>query len=728
MLSCLKRIAMLALLACVFLPVDSRATDLRPVIDYEEEEVFLLNEVIPIKVEVRNENVMTAASYTVTVKIYDLVEDKLVYSETQQGSNLAAFTNIVHTFPSFHAIILGDYEMRATTAFSEDINTGNDLDWIVFDVEEDAANGLEFLAKLIGSAEIRRDTALDRIMGYPQAYPPGTRLRSFDKSELDLTFTDYTYVGWINPDKYARFVHPSYVITQRYGDTAFTIHNINYWPLINEKDFTDDSFIVAGSPEVPVQRDTNTVSSGTSTTIPPDSVCAIIVSGHGHTANQQEGFDADAHMMDVNLRLEQMGPRIPAANIINLRNASHLEIVNAIQMMNGKCKKIIFFFSGHGSEYSMATRDSSVSYLQLFDKLYATGAGTITTIIDACKSGGAIRAAELGVGYDNVNVTVLTSSSKDSSSYSETLDTGLEKKWWVGLYTWTFVQGFGNPAADYDRNGVVTEVEAHIWAVNQNPTFFKGSMDSVMRPQILVHEVVDDLKTDNTVILEEASLEVTPKSEMNVGATLSVDLGYYGFGGWKHDQYAYDTTVTYGSMTRIWDIKLDGALDYRFDVKFNYKYAFDELPEATPGVTQPGVMRYDTDKSMWKAHYPSVWDPMQRSIVASGIERFSKWAIALVKVEPVQGAVAAEIEDRLVQSYPNPFRDMFSVSIDPEAVGDAMISLVDLTGRTALEPFEVTLNGGSQTLQLDGSKLSAGSYYLLVRTPERQLRSLVVKH
>jgi hypothetical protein len=372
----------------------------------------------------------------------------------------------------------------------------------------------------------------------------------------------------------------------------------------------------------------------------------------------------------------------------------------------------------------MTTQTESTFYVDLWESLYNTGAKNLTVMIDACHSGSAIERAKLFSAYNERNVTIITSSSKDSSSWLDGVELGTGKIWTSGLYTWAWAKGFGNPEADYDSNGVVTEVEAHLWAMKLNPIKFGLPMDSLTKPQLHVHRaVVAPVAVDQPVVVPDADLEFTPKTSASLGLTLTVDLKNSIYG--TYDYTPLDATVTDPSPYRIWDIKANGGLNYNYDLKFIYQPSLDLLPPSKPGY-EPGVMTFDSTAITWKAHYPNVWDEIGRSIQAVGVTHFSPWVLAMVRLQSDDVALRAA-GSVLLQSYPNPFVGRIAVSIETEQPDQVTIRVVDVTGRDAIEPFTVKLGTSKYTINLDGSKLSPGSYNLIVQGEHTMQRQLIVK-
>lgn len=728
MLSSVRNWALLALVL-VLLPLSAKATDLTCYITSPADDTVLpLYEDVTVKVRVNNINILTAAAYTVSIKI-ESFEDGVIYSDMQFGTNLAPGGEKIFEFGAGFPEFEDEYRISAHVTFSEDIDNSNNDDDIFFDVKQDNSLGALFIEAALGIGGERLDQQNGLYFGASIAFPPGTHFTSYDKTEFDFTATKYTYFGWLDNAKYERFTHPSWVYTQEYNaPETFKWYKINYWPQINGLDFPQDSdrakYLMRGTDITFAKGDTASISTGTTPGPKDDSVCAILVCGEWANEFQRKSFTEDLTLMENNLRLELMGPRIPADHVTKLVNPSRQQVLDAIAMMQGKCKKLIFYYTGHGSEGMMSTREASLFYFDLFSGLYATGASELTVMIDACHSGSAIEDAKLQVAYDNHNITILTSSSKDSSSWIDGVELSSGMQWAAGLYTYAWAQGFGNPLADYDHDGKVTEVEAHNYAMFLNPIKFGKPMDSLMRPQILIHRAVQPLTVDQPVVVPDADLTITPKVSIGIDTKLTLGLNYSYDGSYNYAPV--DTTTLYISPVRKWDIKLNGQLNYSFDLKFNYQTGYDTLPPIKTGYT-PGVVTYDSARATWTAHYPSLWDEAQKSITALGVKHFSPWAIAMVKVQSSEGVSDDILSSLNLSLYPNPFKDMFAVEIHADKAMQASISVTDITGKTMMPATEVQLNEGKYTLQLDGSLYPAGAYYLVLQTQEGSKRTLVVR-
>jgi hypothetical protein len=653
---------------------------------------------------------------------------KSIYKFTQTGTNLAAHSEVVHTFPSFTVDSTGNYAVAAYVEFSEDIDLSNNLHEFFFPVKLNPQLGLEFLAKVLGSTTFA-DPLRAQVFASDEALPPGTKLQSRDKSELDLTLADHTYVGWVNPNKFTRFAHESFIVTQKYGDTTLTYHPIKLWPLINGVTFPSDSLrdsvMIFGSEITWPAGDSANISTGTSTTPPADSVCALIVSGEPENERQRLATEEDLNLIENNLRLEPKGPRLASGKITRISNATRAQILDAIHMMKNKCKKIIFYYTGHGEDGWMVTQGGAYTlYVELWQALFGTGAKDLTVMIDACYSGSAIAPAQIVAGYPETNVTIMTASSKDSVSWFDGVKLGSGKTWTSSLYTWAWAKGFGNPEADYDSDGTVTEVEAHLWAMKLNPVKHGLPMDSLSRPQLHLHRAVKPVAVGVPVLTPDIDLDVTPKTSSSLSVDLSVVLDHSIYG--TNSIVPLDTNSSDPSTFRVWNIKPTGNLDYNFDLKFKYQPSLDLLPPSKSGY-EPGIIRFDSAKAEWQAHYPSVWDQINRTVQAIDVSHFSPWALAMVKLQVKEDVTPNGSHSIRLVTYPNPFDERIAVKIETDQPDLVTIRVFDMTGRDAIAPFSIRLNPGIYTINLDGSELSSGSYNLVVAGGHVSQRQLLIR-
>jgi hypothetical protein len=67
-----------------------------------------------------------------------------------------------------------------------------------------------------------------------------------------------------------------------------------------------------------------------------------------------------------------------------------------------------------------------------------------------------------------------------------------------------------------------------------------------------------------------------------------------------------------------------------------------------------------------------------------------------------------------IVTYPNPFSDKLSIDINGANAGNAIIQVMDISGRLIMS-FDKTIVDGNQTLTLDGlAPLSQGVYFVRV--------------
>ena len=69
-----------------------------------------------------------------------------------------------------------------------------------------------------------------------------------------------------------------------------------------------------------------------------------------------------------------------------------------------------------------------------------------------------------------------------------------------------------------------------------------------------------------------------------------------------------------------------------------------------------------------------------------------------------------------VNIYPNPVEDRFVIDLDVTKTSELSIEIYDLTGVMVLNPYNAILANGSQSIQIEGLNLQAGTYFVYIRS------------
>ncbi|MBN2747406.1 MAG: T9SS type A sorting domain-containing protein [Bacteroidales bacterium] len=94
------------------------------------------------------------------------------------------------------------------------------------------------------------------------------------------------------------------------------------------------------------------------------------------------------------------------------------------------------------------------------------------------------------------------------------------------------------------------------------------------------------------------------------------------------------------------------------------------------------------------------------------------------KCQYVSGVVGIENQQSpaltLIQNWPNPFSEKSWISLASEYSGIATYQITDLTGRI-IQEGDVKLNAGENKLEVDGTTLSSGSYFYVIKMNHQTL-------
>jgi len=123
----------------------------------------------------------------------------------------------------------------------------------------------------------------------------------------------------------------------------------------------------------------------------------------------------------------------------------------------------------------------------------------------------------------------------------------------------------------------------------------------------------------------------------------------------------------------------------------------------------------------WSVRGKDASDPVGNWVLKSGITPGSRFTLAKGS-DPLPPRPATTIAS--VQIYPNPSHNAFSMQIVSERVGNGVIRLYDLSGKT-LEERRVYWQAGVTTIDWDISKYAAGVYYLSMGSQYRGALNIV---
>ncbi|GAB5465519.1 MAG: hypothetical protein Kapaf2KO_09550 [Candidatus Kapaibacteriales bacterium] len=315
--------------------------------------------------------------------------------------------------------------------------------------------------------------------------PLGTEIKTFDEDELvaqidrDLWFV---YLDW---DIYGKYSKPvTYMLVSEGQDDEF--YDVNWYPYINDELWIPNPLsseqLIFGEPGEFISEIPPLDFSKPSPTVKKDSVCAIIVTGKDSVL--QSALDEDRDWIRYMLQKNGLGEELSDENITVLNKATKAEIKAAIEDAKKKCKKIYFYYTGHGSKSGkMCTNDKSsewMTYDELFKELFGTDADEIVVILDACYSGKAVKSAE---DNDKKGKKVIVLASSDSTKVSRvewkrsSIDTN--KRYCESMFSRALVLCAEDSLANKNKDTIVSAKEAFDWAKERDTT-----MSNAQNPQI----------------------------------------------------------------------------------------------------------------------------------------------------------------------------------------------------------------------------------------------------
>ncbi len=561
---------------------------------------------------------------------------------------------------------------------------------------------------------------LDDIWAFSPQEPleTGTIVASAD-GEVEVEVNQPAWLAWIDLNKDVRFGHPGDLVFIDQQSGEITSYDTKFWPIIDGNPYLSlfgdrliSNDLICGTPPEPLDEEITTTIEEEEVPEQRDSVCAVLVSGSADTERQEEAFSQDIEFMKKNLMLESMGPRLAEENIEVMHNASKLEIRNKLESMAGKYKKVYFYYSGHGSDGYMVTNDEvgeGMLYASLASALDVSRAEEVCVVIDACRSGSAIRAFENWPGLRDQSIEVFTACSNDTSSWTRNISTGGEVVR-VGEYTWAFVQCFGDPDADKNDDGMTSFMEAHEWLLEQNVELgVGGTINERMRPQRYKHE--SRPITEREAVFEELDFYIELDEELDPNDTNYVSVRH-NFGNFE---YEIDPKITFGIFNWTFDIYLRDLVHDTLRVSdrpFRVGFGTRERVQDTNASNQPAVGVADTVNNSWTIGPNIEFDASAGRVYSGPFHSGTRVTFVQQQVEP--NSVADEEKTTsdwltLFQNYPNPI------------VGNTTSIPIKLQ-KSATVFLDIHTIGGEQVYRSSATQLHAGEHFLDV--PETALADI----
>lgn len=546
---------------------------------------------------------------------------------------------------------------------------------------------------------------------------PGSIVESADKETFNVELTEDVWFAYIDFSKDLRYSHYGQYVFIDAETGALTTHDVEWYPVIDGEPYTaaPDERIFGSIPEPVLEPNPSVISEPVTSTIPKTEVCAVLVSGTADNPRQIQSFEQDVDFIKNNLMGERLGPQLTEDDIAVLNNASFQQIKDKLESFKGKYSKVYFYYSGHGTERYMVTNDTvgnRMWYVDLARALERTEADDVCVILDACHSGGAIEAFQRNEGLQSTNVTLLTSSSKDTTSWTRYIVTGGGDTIRTGEYTWAFVKCFGDPNADADKDNKVTIKEAHRWALEQNPTLdVGGTLRGRMDPQCWLHRAPETVEqviqpSDTRLTIDQGTEERLPSN-----AELRIDVRYD----------TEDTTITAPNIYHIspkiqWDMRLvPDEGDYRIGIDFDYSFAEEDFT----GQGEPGVVWRATENDPWVQYTPTTPDTSAKTVLALDLTKLGHFAVAEVESLPSNSVAysAAQHGFLLDQNAPNPFALTTRIGYRLPHRADVIVHVVDPLGRRVTTLYQGTQGPGPHSIEWDGrdasgTQLPSGTYHV----------------
>ena len=549
----------------------------------------------------------------------------------------------------------------------------------------------------------------------------GSSIQSADKVDVNVELSEDIWFAYLDFSQDIRYSHYGQYVYVNAETGTLTTDDVEWYPVIDGEAYLKNpgDRIYGTEPEPVLEQNSSVISEQVTSTVPKTEICAVLVSGTAENPRQVESFEQDVDFIKNNLMGESLGPQLTEDDISVLKNASFKQIKDKLESFKGKYSKVYFYYSGHGTKNYMVTNDTvgnRMWYVDLAEALEATEADDVCVILDACHSGGAVSEFKRNAGLQSTNVTLLTSSSVDTTSWTRYIITGGGDTIRTGEYTWAFVKCFGDPNANTDKDDKVTIKEAHRWALERNPTLdVGGTLRGRMDPQCWLHRAPETTEqvitpSDTRLTIDQGTDEKLPDN-----AELRIDLRYD-----TEDTVITDPDVFHISPKIQWDIRLEPNVgDYKIGIEFDYSFAEEDFT----GQGEPGIVWRETADDPWVMYTPTTSDTVNKSVQALDVTKLGQFAVA--EVEPqISNSVAYSTSRNgflLDRSRPNPFAQTTRAHYTLPVSAEVSITVVDPLGRTVETLYHGTQESGNHSVEWDGrdasgTTLPSGIYHINMTT------------
>jgi hypothetical protein len=485
---------LLVLIALVFVANSAHATDIKTELRIYDE-FFYSGEDFNATLDISNINILTADEIDVVMTVKNDSGEE-VHTETKQITDLEPDEKTEVNFSVKWDFGWGNFDVVFDAQFKDEILPDNNKDTAGVSVKVGRDDAINIMTTYGGSMIDDTDFAVGLCYLPQNPYESGTVFTE-DNGEYSFTSDTELWGGYLEINKYQLFDKPGYYMFVNSTTGEVTSNEIQSVPTtIPSSILLGGNNVVAGTLNNGVTYNwvKNYISQSRPDSVVNARVCVLMVTGFKVKTDAEEvGFNNIANRFKDELSKEKLGPGLASSSFDLQEQITGPELVAHIRKMRLKYDKIYFFYSGHGTKdgkLKTGNKESDyLSYDDLMKELYDTQAKDLCVVLECCYSGKAVAAAKANSDFNKRNIEIMTSS--DQFSLSNAFLDSLNNKY-IGLYSTQLFEGFGNPAADANKDGKTTLKEAHDWVMANNGKFIdeKGNtitLKSAQSPQSAVN-------------------------------------------------------------------------------------------------------------------------------------------------------------------------------------------------------------------------------------------------
>ncbi len=448
--------------------------------------------------------------------------------------------------------------------------------------------------------------------------------------------------------------------------------------------------------------------------LPPIQKRGAMVIGNVLPALQSD-FDYVLNQIRNKFVYERHGPKvldqnIKVYNLRGLQDVSAETICQDLEEARGQYCHYFFHFVGNSSGNNGIdfNFDSHLSYTELFNKLAAIQADTLTIILETGTVPQNILSAAQNSDLEKVkNVYWQTGSTEESDSkvvYSE------EGGYHIGALSANIYSNIGKIQYDYNQNSETDFFEAFLGYKYQN----FGS--SVELGQYIQTKDTSDIQGQFDLNNLNLIYKDPPANPVRVGQYFGNWAGYDLGGGAEFVAASNSIIRLTPSNSQLLRNEPQGKLTFRLDSVMNYV-------ESDEGV--PGLIHRLNEIEEWQVVENVIYNEEENTLSVDDIELLGEFVVA--KVNEIGSFINEESKSLIpLIAKPSLFSEELNVEYELDVAQDIKLNLFDINGKIWCSQLIKQNHAGINRYSFSTATLSKGIYILQMMEENNRSKIIVV--